>query len=243
MKKTICSIMAVTFIVSTFMFTSCVYGDTAKEASQVKTISVNGTGFVNVTPDVAEINFSITTSDADASNAQSKNNKIYDDVKKALNDLGVSDDDIKSTSYFIYTERNYQNNTVTGYRVVNDFRVKTKDKDNTGKYMDAAIKAGITDINGVAFKVEDTDKHYREALKLAIKNAGDTAQTIGESIGANNLSVHNVTEGYSQASYAVSNSVMKQEMSVAADSTGGTTEISYDDIKISATVSVIYSYE
>ncbi|MCJ7855230.1 SIMPL domain-containing protein [Lachnospiraceae bacterium NSJ-143] len=206
------------------------------------TIAVTGKGVVTAKPDIAEINMSIVTNDKDASKAQQKNNDIYNKACAALKASGIKAEDIKSTWYYVYPERDYEKtNEVTGYRVENNFCVKTNDRDNTGKYIDEALKAGVTGVDGVSFSVENPQYYYNSALKLAVANAQASAETLAKAVGAGNIKVYSMEEQSNRYSYATSNAMMKEE---AYDiSAGGQTEISYDDIEITASINAVYSYQ
>ncbi len=208
-----------------------------------RSISVTGTGIVKATPDIAQINLSIETTAVDAETAQTENNAIYKKACDALKALGINESDIKSSWYNVSPNVDYENGKViTGYTVYNNFSVTTEDKDNTGKYIDAALKAGVTGADGVSFSVKNPQDYYNSALKLAIDNAEKSANAIGNAIGAGNLTVYSVQEQQSGYSYS-SSSKATAEMAVNDYGAGNAaTEISYDDIEISARVNAVYVY-
>ncbi len=207
-----------------------------------KTISVSGRGVVTAQPDTAEINFSVTTDADTSSQAQSKNNEIYKKVIAALKAEGIAESDIKTQWNNVYPNIDYTNDRkITGYRADNSFVVSTNDKDNTGKYIDAALKAGVTGVNGVNFSIKNPQQYYAQALKLAVKNAGESAEAIKEAIGAGELKVYSIEEQPNGYSYITSSAMAKNESAMDSDA-GVPTEISYDDIEISASVNAVYSY-
>ncbi len=211
-----------------------------------KTIAVSGRGIVTAEPDTAQISLSVVTSNKDAAKAQEENNIIYSKVCEGLKAAGIKEDDIKSTWYYVYTERDYENNNeVTGYRVENSFTVKTNDKDNAGKYVDIAVSSGATEVNGISFSIENPQEYYDLALKQALLNASNSAETIKEAIGADNLSIYSIEEQSSRFSYSTTNGVF-EEKAVADYSAGSSasmpTEITYDDIEITANVNAVYKF-
>ncbi len=210
-----------------------------------KSISVSGRGVISAEPDTAEISFGIVTSGTDAAKAQEENNRIYKEVCQSLTDAGIKEEDIKSTWYYVYTERNYENNEVTGYRVENNFSVKTNDKDNAGKYIDSAVKAGVTEVHGVSFSVENPQEYYDKALQAAILNAQNSAETIKKSIGAENITVYSIEEQSSRYSYSTANTVYEEKASAdysSGSSSAMPTDITYDDIEITANVNAVYKF-
>lgn len=239
MKKLICSaVIASMFIMSAVP----VFAYDLPE----NTIAVSGRGIVSVEPDTAQISLAVVTSNSDAAKAQEENNRIYNNVCESLKAAGIKEDDIKSTWYYVYTERDYENNNeVTGYRVENSFTVKTNDKDNAGKYVDIAVSSGATEVNGISFSIENPQEYYDLALKQALLNAQNSAETIKDAIGADNLSIYSIEEQSSRFSYSTTNGVFEEKAVAdygAGSSASMPTEITYDDIEITANVNAVYKF-
>ncbi|MBR5123094.1 MAG: SIMPL domain-containing protein, partial [Anaerotignum sp.] len=109
-------------------------------------INVNGTGIVMADPDTASISLSVETMGKSSEAAQKENNLILQKVTKAMQQMGVAKEDIVTTYTSVYPQYNYNDETgkrtVLGYYSYTDLQVTTKDIDNAGKYIDAALKAG-----------------------------------------------------------------------------------------------------
>lgn len=217
----------------------------AAEINNEKIISTSGRGIVMVKPDTANISIGITTIETENTTAQKKNSEIYDNVLKALYNIGITQDNIKTNYYYVSPEYDYNNVTrdkiLKGYRVSNFISVITKDIDNTGKYIAAAMDAGATEIRGVEFYLDDPNIYYSDALKLAIKNAKSTANVILGEIGTGNITIKNVLEQKNNNSYSVSSNVLNQKEMAVMDSAAGATpapSIGYDDIEIEAVVNI-----
>ncbi|MBQ3568697.1 MAG: SIMPL domain-containing protein [Anaerotignum sp.] len=209
-------------------------------------IHVNGTGIVMADPDTAKISLSVETMGKSSEAAQKENNLILQKVTKAMQDMGVTKENIVTTYTSVYPQYNYDDNgkrTVLGYRSYTDLQVTTKDIDNAGKYIDAALKAGATGTNGVDFSVADQSMYYGQALQAAVKNAGRSAQSIADAYGRQLGNVLSVTENSRNAYYvetASMNKMMATEDSAAA--AGGGTTISYGKIQITANIAVTYGF-
>lgn len=108
-------------------------------------INVNGTGVVQADPDTADISLEISTDGKAAQAAQKENNRITAAVTKAMTDLNVKKDDIVTAYTSVYPTYRYNDETgkrtITGYHAETHLQVKTKDINNTGKYIDAALQA------------------------------------------------------------------------------------------------------
>lgn len=211
-------------------------------------INVNGIGIVQADPDTAEIYLSVETTGKTSQAAQKDNNKIMQSVTKAMEDMGIAKENIVTTYTSVYPMYNYDDatgrRTVTGYRSGTDLQVTTKDIDNTGKYIDVALKAGATGTNGVSFSLSDQSAYYGQALQVAVKNAEKSAASIAQAYGKPLGTVKSVTET-SRNAYYVENAKMSMAVEEAmADTAAGDncTSISYGKIKITANISVTYGF-
>ena len=209
-------------------------------------INVNGMGIVMADPDTAQINLSVETMGKTSEGAQKENNKIIQKVTAAMQEMGVTKENIVTTYTSVYPQYNYDDNTgkrtVTGYRSYTDLQVTTKDIDHAGKYIDAALKAGATGTNGVSFSVADQSLYYGQALQAAVKNAEKSATSIAQAYGRQLGAVKSVTEN-SRNAYAVETFSMNKMMATEDSATaGGGTSISYGKIQITANISVTYNF-
>ena len=238
--KKLAAILAATMALS-FGMASMAY------AAEGGEINVNGMGIVMADPDTAKINLSVETMGKTSEAAQKENNKIIQKVTAAMQEMGVTKENIVTTYTSVYPQYNYDDatgkRTIMHYRSYTDLQVTTKDIDNAGKYIDAALKAGATGTGGVEFSVADQSVYYGQALQAAVKNAGKSAQSIADAYGRELGAVKSVTEN-SRNAYAVETASMNKMMvaeDAAADAGGGTT-ISYGKIQITANISVTYSF-
>ena len=210
-------------------------------------INVNGMGIVMADPDTADISLSVETMGKTSEAAQKENNKIIQKVNAAMQDMGVAKENIVTRYTSVYPQHNYDDKTgertIIGYRSNTELQLTTKDIDNTGKYIDAALKAGATGTGGVGFSIADQSVYYGQALQLAVKNAEKSATSIAQAYGRQLGAVKSVTENSRNAYYVETvNSMAK--MAVAEDSAvaGGGTSISYGKIQITANISVTYNF-
>ena len=212
-------------------------------------INVNGTGVVQADPDTADISLEISTDGKAAQAAQKENNRITAAVTKAMTDLNVKKDDIVTAYTSVYPTYRYNDETgkrtITGYHAETHLQVKTKDINNTGKYIDAALQAGATGTNGVSFSIADQSKYYGQALQAAVKNAEKSAAAIAQAYGKPLGAVKNVSEisrnyNYMNTDINAKSSMMATEDAVADGGLG--TTISYGKIEITANISVTYGF-
>ena len=236
--KKIAALLAVT------MALSC--GMTGMAYAAEGEINVNGMGVVMADPDTAKINLSVETMGKTSEAAQRENNKIVLAVTKSMQAMGVTKEDIVTTYTSVYPQYNYDDETgkrtVMGYRSYTDLQITTKDIDNAGKYIDAALKAGATGTGGVSFSIADQSLYYGQALQVAVKNAEKSARSIADAYGRELGAVKSVTEN-SRNAYAVESANLSKMMATedSAAAAGGTT-ISYGKIQITANIAVTYGF-
>ncbi|MCU0489131.1 MAG: SIMPL domain-containing protein, partial [Anaerolineales bacterium] len=79
-------------------------------AANLRTLNVNGTGKVYLTPDIAYVTIGVHTENKDAAQAVSENNAGSSKVKDALTGLGVELSDIQTQNFSIYPQQQYDSN-------------------------------------------------------------------------------------------------------------------------------------
>lgn len=159
----------------------------ANPAPPQRTLSVNGSGTVNLTPDIAYINIGVHTENASASEAVSDNNLETQQVIEALKELGVAAKDIRTVNFNIWPNTQYDPQSGkqigTTYVVDNIVYVTIRDMDKLGDILDAAVRAGANSINSIQFDVTDKTQALKQARAQAVKDAQSQAQEMAASAG------------------------------------------------------------
>lgn len=186
----------------------------AKENQKCKKriLKVNGKGMVEVEPDIAVISLGVTTKDMNPEKAQSINEEISKKLINALLQIGISRDDIKTSSYTIYPEYDFVDGKqiLTGYRVTHILEVKVRDINMVGEVINTAVQNGANQINRVEFTIEDSKVYYNRALKLAVKDAASKAQAIASMMKVTLDTIPcNITEQSTSITPFVDQSTMK----------------------------------
>lgn len=172
-------------------------GAGAQETNETEsnvTITVSATGTTSAAPDLAVINIAVESS---ADSADAARDQVADNVsemREALSEADISDDQIRTTHYFVQTERD-DNGTVT-YRAVHGFELRVP-VDDAGSAVDTAIAGGATHVDGVWFTLtEETSSELRgEALESALDNARADADVIASATGVEVRTVKSVQTG------------------------------------------------
>ena len=212
------------------------------QQEEKNTLTVTGTATVSEEPNKVDVYLGAETERVTALQSQQDNANIMAAVRAALTGIGISGDDIETTSFGISVVRDYhtQPYSIIGYRTRHILKVTSSDIDQAGQIIDAASGAGANVINSVTFGVttDVRDDMRKDALELAGQNAQEKAQAIAAGLGVSVSGVVQASEG--GVSYSPYRSYGMYEMDVAGGAEAAPTEISAGDIDVSATVTVVY---
>lgn len=234
-------VMALSAVLA-FGISSIAYG------AETNQITVNGTGIVNVEPDIAKISVSIEATDKTAERAQNQVSKLATNLINEMEKMGVPKEKIITLYSSVTPNYRYDDATgkrnVDGYRAYTSLQITVKDVDNVGVYVDGALKAGATGLDGVSFTLEDPSMYYNQALQVAVKNANTSANAIATAYGKALGGVSAVTENSSMAIYE--SAKMATEELMMSDAGGSTrsneTKIQHDKVQVSARISATYHF-
>ncbi|MCK9345185.1 MAG: SIMPL domain-containing protein [Candidatus Pacebacteria bacterium] len=221
--------------------------------SASNTISVSGEGEVFAAPDIANISFTIRESAAKVSDAQ---DKVSTKVKAALAVArkAAADKDIKTQNYNSYPKYEWQEGTpycagiecpqyrpgkqvIVGYEVSQTVTIKVRDLEKVNTLVDGLAGAGVTEMQGPNFAIDNEDSLKAEARKIAIDKARAKAEVLARDLGVDLVRIVSFSEGGNYPIYA-------REMMVSAkyDSAGGAPapELPRGENQIVSNVTVTY---
>lgn len=205
-------------------------------------LSVNGTGTVTVTPDVARLELGIEVTAKTVAQARSSAAEAMDEVMASLNANGVEEGDVKTRFFNIYPQYNYRNEAapeITGFIVNNQVTVTVRDLDTVSDVLDDAIDAGgdFVRVNGISFTVDDPEQFLDEAREKAVANAREHAETLASAAGVSVGDVRSISES--------SGGYYPPEPRFALDSaaSGGSTSISPGEQDLTISVFVIFEID
>jgi len=171
---------------------------------------VSGSATITKSPDIAISQIGVQTIAREVDPAIDENNRKAEAIINALKSFGIAENDIQTTSFNIYPQRDYSKdpNVVVGYQVDNMLSVTFRDLDKVGKGLQEAINAGANNIYGISFTLDNPEDARSEARILAIQNARKKAEDMAEAAGIELDKIVNVNETsgsypiYSGASYS-----------------------------------------
>lgn len=168
---------------------------TVTQAPPQRTLNVNGTGTVSLTPDIAYIYLGVHSEDPSASEAVSVNNVQTQKVINALKKLGIDPKDIRTTNFSIWPSQNYDPNGQpldTKYMVDNTVYVTIRDLAKLGDLLDSVITAGVNTVNSIQFDVADKSAAIKQARDEAVKSAQTQAQELADVAGVKLGDIQNI---------------------------------------------------
>ncbi len=154
-------------------------------------VTVSAQGMATVTPDEADIDFSVVTQGANPQTLSDNNNTKMGAVIQFVSSQGIASSDIATTGYDL--QPNYQwdkttsRNYITGYTLTQTVEVKIRDLTKVASVLGGLAPLGVNQIGGVNFTFQDPDKFIAlaraDALTKAASEASQMAAQAGASVG------------------------------------------------------------
>jgi uncharacterized protein len=150
----------------------------------VRSVTVVGEGSVLIEPDIARANIGVEVVQATVQEAVAEAREIMEAVLAALEEAGVAAEDIQTSGYNIWAERNFggemgrSSEEQVRYRVSNNVSVTIRDLEGVSTVLDAAIDAGANNVYGVSFSLDDPTTIESEAREKAVENALTKAEEL-----------------------------------------------------------------
>lgn len=206
---------------------------------QVNAIHVSGSGSASATANQAVVTLGAYTEDPSASEAVEDNAVLMTAVIAAIEDLGIPEDKIKTVSYSVSTDYDWELRRVMGYRVTNMIQVEIDDLDLVGDVIDEATKAGANQVQGITFGLSDdiAEGLQNEAYVLALQDARGKANLIADTLELEITGVLSVSESvyYPYTPY--------RAVAEAAFDSGASTPIIEGSLSVSVSVQVAFSFQ
>ncbi len=207
-------------------------------------LTVTGNAVISAAPDTAHITLGVETSNPPSAEvAAAENAERMAKVMAALKALGgLTEGEISTSGFNIYSYNQVVNRntpeekTITTYQVQNRITIITKDLDRVGQIVDAAVKAGANQVQGISFDLADKQELQLQALQNAVKQAKMKAEAMAESAGITLHGIFSLNEDY--GSYVALQDTMV--MRAAAFGKEAETSITPGEIEITAKVTVVY---
>lgn len=212
------------------------------ESTESRSITVSANGQAETEPDKAVLRLGVEAVSPDATEARTQVAENVSAVTAALTEIGIEEDQIRTTDYRIHRDDRPRNPEVERdegpvFRARHVVVVDVNDVESVGQVIDTAVDAGATEIHNVQFTLaEETRQTLKnEALTAAMENARGQADTLATSAELSVVGVQDVsTTDYSRGPTV--------RYDVAYESAAsGSTEINTGPVSVSAQVTVTYN--
>lgn len=209
---------------------------TAGEPPMAK-IQVSATGTANMAPDMATVSAGVVTQGKTAREAMignaTKMTRVFDELDAA----GIEKKFITTSQLSLQPKYNYQNRQapiIEGYEARNTVSAKTYNLDDVGEMLDALVKAGVNNINGVQFSIKDSKAARDKAREDAIREAREKAESMAAAAGVKLGKLKSLSESGGNS--------MPRPVAYAmeARSAGGSTPVAAGEQEINVTVNMSY---
>jgi len=159
------------------------------------TITVTGIGSVTTVPDRGSLDLTVETRRQTAAAAMTQNGADVASVVAAVQKAGVAKADIRTAQVSLTPLTSDDGTTIVGYSASNTLTVTVKALAQAGTIVDAAVAAGANGISGPSLVRSDADSLYRQALKNAVADARQKAETLADAAGSHLAAVTAIVEG------------------------------------------------
>ncbi len=232
-------------IINLFFFVMPAIQKFGESFAPAHTLSVTAEGKTIVSPDIAEVSFSVVSQGANPEKLSSANNDKMSAVINNIKSNGVDEKDIKTTNYDLQPNYGYDKNTgrsyIYGYTLTQTVFVKIRDLKKVAAVVAGVTPLGVNQMGSITFKVDDPDKVMAQAREDAFTKAKVKAMEMAAANGASIGRVVSISEYQnSPMPYFEKNSAMGMGGTVTMSSVP-TIEPGTQELKVNVTVT--YSLE
>lgn len=220
---------------------------TAPEATlREATITVTATSSVLAEPDIAVIRAGAVTEAPTARAALDANSKIMEQAFETLQRLGVDNRDMQTSQLSVnprYTYFEPQNGTrrpprIDGYTVSNNLTLRLRDLATIGEALDALIDAGVNEMGGLSFAVDEPDELMQNARREAVQKALAEAELLTDAAGVALGRVISISQNTPQP-----RGMQPRMAAMAADAIAESVPIATGEQSIRAIVTIVWAID
>jgi hypothetical protein len=214
--------LAAIFIVGVLVFFVGQLSLQNKSISQQSTyqITVSGEGKVYAKPDVALVSLGVTSQAVTVADATKVGTESMNAVIAAVKALNIDEKDIQTTNYSLTPVYEYENivtpvsdtqmysaysvgstvrtskNTLKGYKLEQNVRVKIRDFTKIGDVLSKATASGANLVGDLQFTIDNPEQYKEQARAQAIAQAKTNAENLAKESGIGLGKLVNVYENY-----------------------------------------------
>ena len=166
-------------------------------------ILVTGEGAVDIAPDMAVLQLSVTREADTARAALTANSSAMNDVLEAMREQGIADRDLQTSNFsirpkYVYPPRQAsgegQPPRLVGYTVRNTLSVRVRDISKVGQVLDKSVTLGVNEGGSILFTNDDPSAAMSQARTRAVHDALARAKTLAQAAGVKTGRVLEISE-------------------------------------------------
>lgn len=183
-----------------------------QSAEQKHSITIEGEGKVVAIPDIASIQVGYRSEKRTVALAQKDSSETMNEViNKLKNEFGIAAKDIQTQNYNIYPNYDWQDGKqiLRSYTVEQNLAVKIRDLDKISEILDTIGQAGLNQVGGLTFEVDDPQELKQTARELAIQHAKQKAESLAKVAGVHLGNIINFSEYSNDPAYSTRNFLTK----------------------------------
>jgi len=202
---------------------------------------VAGSGHIMAAPDEATVRLGIVRQANVAQVAQEQANAVAQEILSGVGKLGVPANQIQTARIVlspVYAPRNPESKDaprIVSYSATNSVSIRLENLSLIGSVIDAGLKSGANQLEGVQFGLRNDIGQRERALKEAVVEARRKAEAMADALGVKLVEILEVTEG----NVSVAEPAAYKAVALSAGALSGT-PVSPGEIDVNADVTIRY---
>lgn len=211
----------------------------AADSPPQRLLTLSGEGEAAAPPDEAQLSAGVTSEAKTAAEALAGNTEKMNAVFATLKKMGIADKSIQTSGFSVSPQYPPYNSKeprhITGYQVSNAVTVKVDDLAKLGTALDALVRSGANEVNGVRFSIRDPVPLLAKARIDAVKDAMAKAETYAKAAGVTLGPILSIAESGTE--------VPRPAMRVMAMDAAGPVPVAPGEQTVSANVTVTWEIQ
>ncbi|QSX37614.1 SIMPL domain-containing protein [Shewanella sedimentimangrovi] len=167
----------------------------ASELPAAAHLAVTGKGMVTAKPDSAEISLNVEVTEQEALKAKGRVDAVVNTLMSGLADYGIEGKDVTASQLNVEPETRYDDNNnrvILGHRASRRLEAVLKDPSKLSDFLDFALKAGITEIDGIQMRSSKAEALKLKAQSKAVRDAKTQAERLAAELGVKLGSIYSI---------------------------------------------------
>ena len=216
-----------------------------EEAPAKPAMTVVGQGHILLTPDTAFVTLGMETAGRTVGDAERQNRMVMSKVVERLKALQIENERIQTASFTVspqYKPPPKRSDAtpgppeIIGYVVGNTMTVEVRNLEKVGPVIEESLAAGANQFHGLQWALRDEQQAKVAALKQAASKAREKAAALSDALKVKLIRLLSATE----ESRIVRPVPRMARSMVAMEGGGGEAPVFSGEIKVEATVTVVY---